>query len=31
VTTAPGAPVFNRTISLRDGWAKVVRRDASEG
>jgi hypothetical protein len=21
----PGSPVFNRIVSLRDGWAKLVR------
>jgi glutaminyl-tRNA synthetase len=25
--TAPGAPVFNRTVSLKDTWAKVAARD----
>ena len=23
VDSAPGAPVFNRTVSLRDSWAKI--------
>jgi glutaminyl-tRNA synthetase len=25
--SAPGAPVFNRTVSLKDSWAKVASRD----
>jgi glutaminyl-tRNA synthetase len=25
--TAPGAPVFNRTVSLKDTWAKVAARE----
>jgi len=25
----PGAPVFNRTVALKDGWAKVVGRGAA--
>ena len=24
----PGAPVFNRTVTLRDTWAKIERRQA---
>ena len=27
--SAPGAPVFNRTVTLRDTWAKIEKRDAS--
>jgi glutaminyl-tRNA synthetase len=27
--SAPGRPVFNRTVSLRDSWAKVEKADAS--
>jgi glutaminyl-tRNA synthetase len=26
--SAPGRPVFNRTVSLRDSWAKIERADA---
>jgi len=26
--TSPGAPVFNRTVALRDTWAKIERRTA---
>ncbi len=26
----PGAPVFNRTVTLRDTWAKVAAREAAE-
>jgi glutaminyl-tRNA synthetase len=25
--TAPGTPVFNRTVSLKDTWAKVAARE----
>ena len=28
--TAPGAPVFNRTVALRDTWAKIERRDKTK-
>ena len=24
----PGAPVFNRTVTLRDTWARIEKRDA---
>ena len=24
--SAPGAPVFNRTVTLKDSWAKIVGR-----
>jgi glutaminyl-tRNA synthetase len=27
--SVPGAPVFNRTVSLKDTWAKVAARDAT--
>ena len=30
-TRAPGAPVFNRTVTLRDTWAKLAERDARAG
>ena len=26
--TAPGKPVFNRTVSLRDSWAKIEKKQA---
>jgi glutaminyl-tRNA synthetase len=26
VDARPGAPVFNRTVALRDSWAKLERR-----
>ena len=29
--TRPGAPVFNRTVSLRDSWAKIDRQLAGGG
>ncbi|HLK91365.1 MAG TPA: glutamine--tRNA ligase/YqeY domain fusion protein [Polyangia bacterium] len=29
VDTRPGAPVFNRTVTLRDTWAKIARRQDS--
>jgi glutaminyl-tRNA synthetase len=25
--SAPGRPVFNRTVTLRDTWAKIERRE----
>jgi len=25
--TSPGKPVFNRTVALRDTWAKIEKRD----
>jgi glutaminyl-tRNA synthetase len=30
VDSAPGKPVFNRTVTLRDGWAKIEAQAASE-
>jgi glutaminyl-tRNA synthetase len=24
----PGAPVFNRTVTLKDTWAKIVSKEA---
>ena len=27
----PGAPVFNRTVPLRDSWAKIEARRGAEG
>jgi glutaminyl-tRNA synthetase len=27
--TAPGAPVFNRTVSLKDSWGKIAERAKS--
>ena len=30
-TAAPGAPVFNRTVSLKDTWAKVARTHVDSG
>ncbi len=27
--TAPGRPVFNRTVALRDTWAKIEKRGAA--
>ena len=27
VDSRPGAPVFNRTVTLRDTWAKIERRE----
>jgi glutaminyl-tRNA synthetase len=29
VDTRPGAPVFNRTVTLRDAWARIARRQDS--
>ena len=29
VDSRPGAPVFNRTVTLRDTWAKIEQRQAS--
>ena len=26
VDSKPGAPVFNRTVTLRDAWAKIVKK-----
>jgi glutaminyl-tRNA synthetase len=28
--TVPGAPVFNRAVTLRDAWARIVRRGAAQ-
>jgi len=29
--SSPGRPVFNRTVTLRDGWAKIEAQAATEG
>ena len=29
--TAEGAPVFNRTVGLRDTWARIQKRAAGSG
>jgi glutaminyl-tRNA synthetase len=29
IDSAPGRPVFNRTVSLRDTWAKIEKAEAS--
>ncbi|MBI3891461.1 MAG: hypothetical protein HY303_08020, partial [Candidatus Wallbacteria bacterium] len=26
VDSSPGAPVFNRTVTLRDSWAKIEKK-----
>ena len=31
VDSAPGTPVFNRTVALRDTWAKIEKADKSKG
>ena len=28
--SAPGAPVFNRTVALRDSWAKIEKRGTGQ-
>jgi glutaminyl-tRNA synthetase len=29
--SAPGKPVFNRTVALRDSWAKIEKREQGRG
>jgi len=31
IDSKPGAPVFNRTVTLKDTWAKIEQRDAENG